>query len=170
MKRLSAPGWLAAVLLIFLPGAASGQAAAPAQTAWVQAVDGGGFEARLMTGAATCPVMHTDRGDVAMTVRAAADDKFPLLCAAKLAPGTSRADIAGKPLPVPAADPQRILVIGDTGCRLQGGTTQDCNTPEQWPFPQLAAAAARMRPDLVIHVGDYLYRETPCPPGDAGCA
>jgi hypothetical protein len=170
MKRLSAPGWSAAVLLILLPGAASGQAAAPAQTAWVQAVDGGGFEARLMTGAATCPVMHTDRGDVAMAVRAVADDKFPLLCAAKLAPGTSRADIAGKPLPVPAADPQRILVIGDTGCRLQGGTTQDCNTPEQWPFPQLAAAAARLRPDLVIHVGDYLYRETPCPRGDAGCA
>jgi hypothetical protein len=71
---------------------------------------------------------------------------------------------------MPVADPRRILVVGDTGCRLEGATTQDCNTPAQWPFPQLAAAAAKLRPDLVIHVGDYLYRETPCPPGDAGCA
>ena len=65
MKRLAAPGRLAAILLILLSGAASGQASAPAPIAWVQAVDGGGFEARLMTGAATCPVMHTDHGDVA---------------------------------------------------------------------------------------------------------
>jgi hypothetical protein len=34
----------------------------------------------------------------------------------------------------------------------------------------LAAAAAALKPDLVIHVGDYLYRESPCPPGNQGCA
>ena len=162
---------LAVILLSSLPGAALGQTAPnPTRTAWVQAVDGGGFEARLLTTATTCPVMHTDGGDVALRVRAAADDKFPLLCAAKVPAGTSAADIDGKPLPMPVADPRRILVIGDTGCRLKGATTQDCNTPQQWPFPQVAAAAAKLRPDLVIHVGDYLYRETPCPPGDAGCA
>ena len=31
-------------------------------------------------------------------------------------------------------------------------------------------AAAATWPDLVIHVGDYHYRETACPPGDTGCA
>ncbi|HQT25142.1 MAG TPA: metallophosphoesterase, partial [Burkholderiales bacterium] len=31
-------------------------------------------------------------------------------------------------------------------------------------------AAARFKPDLVIHVGDYLYRESPCPEGNKGCA
>jgi hypothetical protein len=25
------------------------------------------------------------------------------------------------------------------------------------------------KPDLVVQVGDYLYRESPCPPGDMGC-
>ncbi|HMH65768.1 MAG TPA: metallophosphoesterase, partial [Rhizomicrobium sp.] len=73
-------------------------------------------------------------------------------------------------LPLPVANPQRILVLGDTGCRIKGAALQACNDPAKWPFPQLAAAAAGLKPDLVIHVGDYLYRESPCPPGDAGCA
>jgi hypothetical protein len=30
--------------------------------------------------------------------------------------------------------------------------------------------AAAHHPDLVIHVGDYYYRETPCPPGERACA
>ena len=30
--------------------------------------------------------------------------------------------------------------------------------------------ALERKPDLVIHVGDYYYRETPCPEGHAGCA
>lgn len=140
------------------------------EAAWVQAVAAGGFEARLLTDAATCPVLHTDQGDVAMTARATADNRFDLLCAGLLPAGASAADIAGTPLPVPVPDPRRILVLGDTGCRLKGKVLQDCNTPAGWPFPQLAAAAAKLRPDLVIHVGDYLYRETPCPPGVAGCA
>lgn len=157
-------------LLVCLPAAASGQAAPTGDTAWVQAIADGGYEARLITRAATCPVMHTDGGDIAMSVRAAANDKFPLLCAARVPVGTSAADIDGVALPMPVADPRRILVLGDTGCRLLNKVLQDCNTPQEWPFPGLAAAAANLRPDLVIHVGDYLYRETPCPPGDAGCA
>ena len=27
-----------------------------------------------------------------------------------------------------------------------------------------------MHPDLVVHVGDYHYRENACPAGDAGCS
>jgi len=73
-------------------------------------------------------------------------------------------------LPVPKLNPQRILVLGDTGCRIKGATLQACNDPVKWPFPQLAAAAAKLKPDLVIHVGDYLYRESACPPGNQGCA
>ncbi len=34
----------------------------------------------------------------------------------------------------------------------------------------MARIAAARKPDLVIHVGDYYYRETPCPAGRAGCA
>ncbi|MDE2183939.1 MAG: metallophosphoesterase [Alphaproteobacteria bacterium] len=73
------------------------------------------------------------------------------------------------PVPLPVSDPRRILVLGDTGCRIKGKELQDCSDPAKWPFPQIAAEAARLRPDLVIHVGDYLYRENACPPAFAGC-
>ena len=77
-----------------------------------------------------------------------------------------------------------IVAFGDTGCRLKTwlvtrndpdddeyrGKFQDCNIPSRWPFAQLAASVAAAKPDLVIHVGDYLYRESACPAGDSGCA
>jgi 3',5'-cyclic AMP phosphodiesterase CpdA len=47
---------------------------------------------------------------------------------------------------------------------------QDCRDPVAWPFAVVAAAAAKQRPDLVIHLGDYLYREGACPAGRTGCA
>jgi Calcineurin-like phosphoesterase len=64
----------------------------------------------------------------------------------------------------------RIAVIGDTGCRIDGKQLQDCNDTNQWPFPVIAKRAAGCKPDLVIHVGDYYYREDPCPAGNKGCA
>jgi predicted phosphodiesterase len=140
-----------------------------ADSAWVQAVVGG-YEARLVTGAATCPVLHTDKGDVSMSVRAAGNADFPMICSASVPAGTKTANIAGTNLPVPVTQPQRILVLGDTGCRLKGAVLQACNDPAKWPFPQLAAAAASLKPDLVIHLGDYLYRESACPVGNQGCA
>src|SRR5882672_1805192 len=146
------------LLLCALPVAAQA-----ADSAWVQAI-ATGFEARLVTDAANCPTMHTDKGDVAMTVRAAAGANFPLTCAAAIPGGVAKAKLADVTLPVPSADPQRILVLGDTGCRIKGAALQACNDPAKWPFPQLAAAAAALKPDLVIHLGDYLYRESACPP------
>ena len=82
----------------------------------------------------------------------------------------ARAKYAVVPLALPVSDPQRILVLGDTGCRIKDKTLQDCSDPAKWPFARIAAEAARLKPDLVIHVGDYLYRESACPPDFAGCA
>jgi hypothetical protein len=153
-----------AVLLSALPFAAQA-----ADSAWVQAV-ANGFEARLVTSAPVCPMLHTDKGDMAMSMRAAANANFPLVCAAAVPAGVASASIAGTALPLPVAQPQRILVLGDTGCRIKGAALQACNDPAKWPFPQLAAAAAKLKPDLAIHLGDYLYRESPCPAGADGCA
>ena len=67
-------------------------------------------------------------------------------------------------------NPQKIVLIGDTGCRIKkGAVIQDCNNPYQWPFALVAKSAARWKPDLVIHLGDYYYRENPygdSPSGD----
>ncbi|RZJ06201.1 MAG: metallophosphoesterase, partial [Rubrivivax sp.] len=75
-------------------------------------------------------------------------------------------------LKAPTPEPRRIVVIGDTGCRLKASARefQGCNDPVDWPFPRVLAQALALKPDLVVHVGDYHYRESPCPAGLFACA
>ncbi|HEY1631298.1 MAG TPA: metallophosphoesterase [Rhizomicrobium sp.] len=116
---------------------------------WVQFTPNGGQERRVVASGPECPI--------GMALRAAPDANFPVrLCA--------------RPVDAATTAPNRILVLGDTGCRIKGSAVQACNDPKAWPFAQIAAQAAALKPDLVIHVGDYLYRESPCPEGNAGCA
>ena len=65
---------------------------------------------------------------------------------------------------------RRIVVFGDTGCRIDKHAAQSCNDPSAWPFATVTRLAVARKPDLVIHVGDYYYRENPCPAGNAGCS
>lgn len=81
-----------------------------------------------------------------------------------------------------------------------GDPPQSCNEPAAWPFARVADSVAELlgfltgdaagaqaalgtgggsgvartlaevAPQLIVHVGDYLYREDPCPDGDEGCA
>jgi hypothetical protein len=98
---------------------------------------------------------------------------FPVLtCELMLPAGTVRAAIGGQALPLPKANPQRIVVVGDSGCLVNSSYNifQSCDDVALWPFPNIADAAAAMAPDLVIHVGDYHYRESACAAGNAGCA
>lgn len=81
-------------------------------------------------------------------------------------------------LPAPTGGSDHIVVVGDTGCRLKGHDDQWCKGGSlrrgQWGFPKISSsAAAGSDPDLILHVGDYLYREstkadgTTCDPYDA---
>jgi hypothetical protein len=143
-------------------------AAAPADSAWVQLTDRG-TEARYVTAAAACPAASVDGKPLPMRVRTAPSADFPVTeCAVLLPKGASRAEIAGHVLPLPVAEPQRIVIFGDTGCRLKGADIQNCDDPALWPFATVARLAAAHHPDLVIHVGDYYYRESQCPQA-AGC-
>lgn len=75
-------------------------------------------------------------------------------------------------LKLPTDHPKRIVVLGDTGCRLKQSTHsfQACSDGSEWPFAQIARAAANLKPDLVIHLGDLHYRESPCPIDHLGCS
>jgi hypothetical protein len=160
----------------------------PIRAAFVVLGEEGAPMARVITTAAACPELVVDGVARPMIVRALpatvplrptrsspAESKpsaFPLLvCERPLPSGAARASVAGHVLPLPKATPQRIVVIGDTGCRLKRSDAafQACNDPNAWPFAEVAAAAAAARPDLVIHVGDFHYRENACPPDNAGC-
>jgi hypothetical protein len=186
-----------ALALFFIPATAQAQEG-KLLSYWVQLGQGGAVEARAIVGGTTCPTIELNTGAaLPMSTRAQSDQNFMLACEATIPAGTAQARIeranlsasdellgqvtndpsAGKPamhpgwvLPLPIPDPQRILVLGDTGCRIKPPALQDCSDITKWPFPELAASAAKLKPDLVIHVGDYLYRESPCPTGVTGCA
>ncbi|HEY5047021.1 MAG TPA: metallophosphoesterase [Rhizomicrobium sp.] len=135
---------------------------------WVQMAPGGAAEARAVVSGAVCPALEIDGVPAPMRERAAPDSKFPVrICALTLPKAARRATLLGEALPLPRPAPAHIVVLGDTGCRIKNLTVQACDDPAQWPFHQVATSAAREKPDLVIHVGDYLYREGPCPPAQA---
>ncbi len=149
---------------------AFGAPAAAATVAWVQ-MTAGGAEIRLVTPGAACPAVRVDGAARPTVQRAGPSEAFPnRVCAARLRAGDRRVLVDGLALLAPRARPERLVILGDSGCRLKGGFVQNCRDPGGWPFARIAALAAARKPDLVIHVGDYYYRETPCPAGNAGCA
>lgn len=171
--------------------AASTPAAPPAPefSSFVVLGENGHATARVLIEAPACPAIDIDGNSGPMQLRAGAqtvaqrptqsapqDSKpsvfAPLTCEAALPAGAARASVLGRALPLPAAEPRRIVVIGDTGCQIKKSAAayQECNDPERYPFARIAAQAAAWKPDLVLHVGDYHYRENACPPGNAGCA
>lgn len=96
---------------------------------------------------------------------------FPVsTCEMRLPDNIIHASINGQALPLKRQNPRRIAVIGDTGCVLRGDKQQACNNPQEWPFPKIAEKVAEWDPDLVIHLGDYPYRDRKCPDGNPGCA
>jgi hypothetical protein len=144
--------------------------------------------ARVITARAQCPTMDVDGASVAMTVRMPAEtipvrpsrpdlpppkaSVFPVTtCEATIPSTASRASVDGESLPLPKAAPKRVVILGDTGCRIVSnfGIFQSCDDPIAWPFERVANAAAATQPDLVIHVGDFHYREGPCDLAHPGC-
>ena len=118
---------------------------------------------------ATCPALSVDGAPVSMTVRATPSTGFPVTeCEAVVPPGHGVAVINGVSLKLPVANPRRIVVVGDTGCRLKGTSIQACNDPVQFPLATIASVVASFSPDLIVHVGDYYYRENACPAASAG--
>lgn len=167
-----------AILTVILVFASQPAAQARIFAQWVQLGPDGAASVRAITDD-PCPQVVFDGVPAPMTVRAEAGSRienvnpaaFPVRsCELPVPPGAVAATIDGRALPLPRPNPQRILIFGDTGCRIARDELQDCNDPAAWPFPKITAAAANARPDLVIHVGDYHYREAPCPGERKGCA
>ena len=138
-----------------------------------------GLQARaiLPTGA-RCPALavtvqadgtRTDRR-IAMTARrpsprTGAAYSALFVCQAAIPTHAVRASVGATTIPAALPDTiSRIALLGDTGCRLKkGDPTQNCASPATWPLGRLAASVQRAHPDLIIHIGDYFYREMACP-------
>jgi predicted phosphodiesterase len=159
-----------------------GVAALPARAetfAWVQLGDDGAVIARAIVEDGTCPTLTADGAPLAMTVRAVpqtrlshvpagADFSLATACEAIVRDGTAALALGGARLPLPPKEIRRIVIFGDTGCRIkqskQVSELQDCDDRDAWPYAKVIGHAAAAKPDLVIHVGDYAYRESKCPP------
>lgn len=181
---------LAGMLATAAPAAAQGTL----EAAFTVLGSDGAIARAVLSGADACPPLSVDGTPQPMQVRARPDTgpqaRFPVLvCEAAVPAGAATLAVGLRALPPPPSVLRRLVVIGDTGCRLKGksvpdpaasdddgtGKFQDCDDPADWPFAAIAARAAGEQPDLVvpdlvIHVGDYIYRESPCPAGDKGCA
>ena len=169
--------------------AAAGAAPAREVSAIVLLGPDGAAEARVVTDAANCPAIFVDGRARRMRLRAAAGEAklrptvsdpalskpsdFPVAtCEARLPARARRVTVAGQLLALSKPIVRRTMGVGDTSCRLNAPNHayQACNDPKAYPFAAIARRAAAWRPDLVLHVGDYEYRETPCPPEKADCA
>ncbi len=150
---------------------------------WTQLGPGGSISLRsIVAGGSDCPSATVDGALVPLQPRASATTAgearrpspdnpafrpaFAVTACEATLPVTARESrIGGDAVPMLAADPRRIVVVGDTGCRVKvpasgpADPIQDCASASDWPWPRIAAAAAATQPDLVIHVGDYHYRE-----------
>ncbi|MEV0457249.1 metallophosphoesterase family protein [Catellatospora methionotrophica] len=160
--------------------------------AWTQLIPGG-TQVRVATPAATCPILVVTTGTQVVRHQMVLESTVALypttatVCTRRVA-GTAtaaRIDAATSPVPVrpdaggavplpnwtqpgsAARRPANIALIGDTGCRIPAaGTPQACTPqPQDWPFRRVAnsAAANPVPPNLVVHLGDYIYRSRPGP-------
>ncbi len=161
-----------ASMLAVLPAATHAKSDAPEYTYVVLGAQGP--IARAIYGdAAVCPSIKADGKDQPMNARTGNTTNFPVLVCEFLVPAsTKKLELNGKKLPLPPAKLKSVAVIGDTGCRMKGGDAdddnddfQDCDKVSAWPFSRLAASVAKRKPQVLVHVGDYIYREV-APYGD----
>lgn len=163
-SRLILAATLPALLLMTPAALGAGQA-------WLQHAPDGVLMARAIIDSGPCPAVMIGTTATPMTLRADSSDAYAIrVCEAVIAAESESASIEGVVLPVAAArqSPRRIAIVGDTGCRAKCKSpgnceVQDCADPDKWPFAQIAAKIAAWDPDLIIHLGDYNYREYDCP-------
>ncbi|WP_299495167.1 metallophosphoesterase [uncultured Shewanella sp.] len=120
-----------------------------------------------------CPHVNVDGLTLSMQVRSAPTSNFPLrVCSTHIPDNAKIITLKDIVLSPAISSPKRIVLVGDTGCRLSGGQQhyQACNNTSVWPFAHIASRIAEYNPDLIIHTGDYIYREVACPKGNAGCS
>jgi hypothetical protein len=134
--------------------------------AWVEVGEGGQAIVRVVvSGPQDCPAIRVDGHTEKLTLREPVPEGLRPACEFTVPASAKSAVVNGQRLVLPRPNPSHVVVLGDTGCRIKDKRVQDCNDMAKWPFQGIAARAAGEHAQLIIHVGDYLYRETPCPAG-----
>ncbi|WP_299005693.1 metallophosphoesterase [uncultured Shewanella sp.] len=164
-------------LLIYLYPIVESYAAQTHSSAWIQHTQKG-LEFRAifpidnLQGHQVCPNVYIDNQPSKMQVRALATQDYPtLVCEITLPISARHIRLNEQVFSINSEPLKRIILLGDTGCKVADNENiyQFCNNPSLWPFHQISTKIASLNPDLIIHTGDYIYRESPCPKGNYGC-
>jgi hypothetical protein len=120
-RLASVLGLLAAIVtsltMRVMPAAGDGSLAQ-----WVELGPGGTAIVRVVVSDPSCPDTIVDGQTMAMQVRAEPSQDFSVLvCELTLAASAKSASLLGQPLALPKSDPQRLVVLGDRGCRIKMG-------------------------------------------------
>ena len=94
---------------------------------WVEMGSDGGLDVRsVVAPGIACPKVVADGTMLTSDMRGKVDGDYPVQTCSAHAAASSRAITAdGLAVPALPSDIKRIVVIGDTGCRLEGSCTQD---------------------------------------------
>ena len=143
-----------------------------------RSVTASGIVARAIVPAgAPCPAISVTAGggsrtSVRMAVRPRPERTDPAfsaltVCSANVPAGSVEASIQGRAIPARMPERiQRLALLGDSGCRIASWQVQNCSDESAWPLARISAAVAADRPDAILFIGDFFYREAPCPPSN----
>ncbi len=121
-----------------------------------------------------CPSLKVKIGStykhVTMTERTVPANTFSAfnnlaVCEALMPKGALSARVGDQAVPARMAPiVTRLGVFGDTGCRMKKTLDQDCDVPSEWPLSRIANSLLQQKPQLVLFMGDFFYREYICDP------
>jgi Calcineurin-like phosphoesterase len=155
------------LLFCMIPVLVGAQALTPV---WIELGPDGSTLARVVVDTETeCPSLVADGIHLPMKIRQPVPQGLKPACEATVPVSTRSLQWKKKKLLLPR-NPNRVIVIGDTGCQIIGGKFQNCSDLTRWPFKSVSDEIAKLKPDLIVHVGDYVYRERACPSVIPGCA
>lgn len=119
-----------------------------------------------------CPSLKVKIGSaykhIGMTERATPANTFSAfsnlsVCEAVMPKGALSAQVGDQT--VPSRMPSivtRLGVFGDTGCRMKKTLDQVCDAPSEWPLSKIANSLVQQKPQLLLFMGDFFYREFIC--------
>lgn len=119
---------------------------------WTQFDATGNLCLRLITKESLPPHVTVDGVHITLQLRAPASPSFPIFVWETPMPLGGVIEIEEMRVSLPLSF-KKIAFIGDTGCRPMQG----CSI-EKWPFSKIANKLVEEGPDLIIHLGDYIYR------------
>ncbi|MDA2920256.1 hypothetical protein MYX76_12330 [Desulfobacterota bacterium AH_259_B03_O07] len=132
---------------------------------WEQLWHDGSRYAKVITSKNQCPQIDIAGKLYGMQQHVGpGDNDHPNRICIRQLPDTARdVSIENVKLPSIPKQPTRIVIFGDTGYSIGvSDGVQACGNPNSWLYSGLVKLAAKLKPQVIVHVGDMTYAKTRC--------